>query len=630
MPERHHGQPVADNEAKRDQPRQQEKKEGTLSRLERRVLLVCEVYNKITTIRADAPLEETSEQLDEIFGEILKNFPIATRKKLTEYQKNKARLRELDAVLEDLSGLDWEERQKKEDLDSRYAELNKLLIVNMRAEGDEDIFFLSELINFFSRLKEKRRVVGELRGFHQTLFTFVPLEAIEKVFFNTFSVSIVVRADWFESWRETANSPSSVGFHLPGTPVNIIYQHAKVWQQEEIIKHEDIHNLLDFSSSFFLSLRNLELWKDRVRRYKKMKQLQAPEAILASERDLITRIKISDFLDDEHEEWLAAMEAAEIADFTTGINFQKNFLKVIPSLNTAQFRALDLLKRMREETAEIKDEFLTVYLERIEKELSGVFFQTADYLATALGIGRRLGSAADDFSHFIFVLLKPSQFRFAEILLRHRYGEAAVDEAKEKFFLCDRFDGSLETMRQVTNLSFEGRDGQLDLRNIADQLEDIWEDMFSATSEIGIDSIEKEREYLQSLFAFIDLLNKHNLHAKAKKMKGVIRSVGIGFFDRIITSINLGQKSVDETFFQGLNDEEKRVCFETMLISLPESLSLDLAEFMGLKRINLEDVLASGFWRIVQLIGKEEEIMRELRKFFKPKKTSKKKPASSP
>jgi hypothetical protein len=133
-----------------------EKKDSSLDRLERRILLAAEAHKEIMAIRADLPPAEVAVRLDEIQGRISKAFPAAVQRKFFRYERERERLNFLLANLDDLSETDFEERKEIEAADPRYAEMSKLFIREEKFKADDDVFFFvrNSAIDFQSQGKK--------------------------------------------------------------------------------------------------------------------------------------------------------------------------------------------------------------------------------------------------------------------------------------------------------------------------------------------------------------------------------------------------------------------------------------------------------------------------------------------
>lgn len=576
-----------------------ERGETTLDRLERQILSARELYDKIQSIPANWPHEEVERQLNEIDRSVLSKLPLDKQKKIFELQEL--------------------EKQIAKKYRSRYTantplELNVLYDQTSLLREDKDVFFMEQTRDLLRFLAVKNRWIQKYRQDSAALFKDVrkalgtrrkilfPPGALNSIEYTAFGVQFFLASEFYRKFFK-----HSTGIYRPRRSFSFISDDSEGLMTA---RHEAVHNFLD-GLSFFATRRYSTVRKAEL--LMRLVELDAPTVVVKSARDSFFSAKATDEVDALHNEWLAALEEAEADDFSVcrrklptdpkeslmealfAESDRTVFRATVPSLATAQNNALKFSVNLKKliNSGRAKGEVLR-HLRTIDRQFTPLFFKAVRDCRDALNIGRRIGVEADEFVHFAMVVLPPSKFGFAQILLEKKFGEK-YHRAKRQYSLVR--DAALtpgylfflsESLNKKEPLAKE--DFRMILKKLA---EGEVAEIFDLNDVLSLEQIRRSIRIIE------ELKERGLTVCGLSGREDFIDSWRFHFFSNFLKTIIAGQEWPAEWF--SITDEERR-CLSDVLKNETEDGEFCFHLGKGV------DLFKTSFWQMVEKLGLAAEL----------------------
>jgi len=256
---------------------------------------------------------------------------------------------------------------------------------------------------------------------------------IEKVMVKPFSIILISNPDYFE---KLSSSSSIEGLFLGGTPFILIKRQEDQSRMNDSIKHEEIHCYTDAAN---LSRGGLNmLFDERIERYNALRREGAPQWLIDSAKKLLIKTKAWRLLDDLHFELVAAIPAAEQADFRASKKAKTAEEQLLEELfggyglSTVEKRTKELGRKMREiiKTAENEgDQILSQHIKQLSDDFHYRWFHTIETMRYVLDEASALSEDAYFDVHMLFYFLRPSQYGHIEEYLVKKYGNSSASQS---------------------------------------------------------------------------------------------------------------------------------------------------------------------------------------------------------
>lgn len=262
-----------------------------------------------------------------------------------------------------------------------------------------------------------------------------------EVVWGPFSVTFIfAEADYAVVAKRYGYHPRfNDGIHLGNSEFNFIKAKRDKSEQDEAIRHENIHNLLDATkyeirqSNPASTIHELTSW------IKQDYKVNGEEAALDRAREYFGGSRIRDLIDGIHEELLAELENIESGQawltehvdsvMSTHIDSDmdiRNFATVGEYVYTT-------LRVIREYKNTAPPAFATVF-ERLENIFTQRVQRIVTDLRSAIYTASRLGPEAFGEIHILAAVLKPTQYHHMKKYLEHKYGKDKVALASSDLF----------------------------------------------------------------------------------------------------------------------------------------------------------------------------------------------------
>ncbi|MCS7200788.1 MAG: hypothetical protein NZ822_01415 [Patescibacteria group bacterium] len=314
--------------------------------------------------------------------------------------------------------------------------------------------------NLFESLLTKHQEVNNIRSNEDELFTQLESFGLRKedvkIVFRPFSVNIILSPSLFDNIFIAERGSKIMGVHYRGSCLNFIRGNEDDPEIiNEIIHHEDLHNILDGINYFQDKSLEEAAWTINF-----ITKLHGDEKTL-SRKEILT------YLDALHEEFLAASWSIEnLSELLSEYQLPQWFTSR-DMLETSQFGLAALIA----ETAGSKISLLTKNMEDLGFPKSQIDYLKNKFLEIifsaekGLVLGKKLGP--DVYRHILglLVVLPPTSWStFIDDYLVKKFGKEKIQEMYERFLLIHRFNGSLSSLRKINELTLEEEEKAILLR----------------------------------------------------------------------------------------------------------------------------------------------------------------------
>ncbi|MFB6225799.1 MAG: hypothetical protein ABEJ02_00430 [Candidatus Paceibacteria bacterium] len=425
------------------EPSQEEyESESSIERLTRRVDMVRELFSSLGRFSEqgqpseDLNVDEVEDKLEGVIEKVREKYP-------QEVVRKSYRISNLREQIED-------EESKPGILDKFARDHIERLRSEIQALKQEyDVNFLYSLSQVKEGLMKKYSEARELEGLNNEQQVISELnklagtnlrpDDIIDINFDTFSVIVLVS-------RKKLNEifgKNPLATNLETTPFILVSS-----EEEEVLQHEKIHNLLEATKDNFPG-RNAANAMERVKFLISLMESGASTEGLDQIKEVISNNFSSSekILDEQHEELLANMKTAERENF--GLDDDSEYIdfdKVFKSLSTAGAELYneivlltDILNMLfslqsNEDLDKDVEKELESIRKRVEKLRINLRDEIVDYvetMKTAFDLSKELEKGAEELVHSASLLLKPSQASYILKVLEQKFGKD-YKEALEK------------------------------------------------------------------------------------------------------------------------------------------------------------------------------------------------------
>jgi hypothetical protein len=594
--------------------------------LSAKVDLIKEFRDRLESTGIDDDPGEVTARLQEFAAEVRQRYPDAARH-LDELRRLEA---ELDGIGERMAAL--EKRSPKTGREQRddeeYMELHEregeLFSAAEALRADDDLRFLQNIDGAAASFAEKHRTVHGLQRdkakavalFDQKKGQSLDAEDIREVMFTPFDVGIVLAEDAYDelSPRESA------GHFLPGTPLFAVRERSDKRRLERTVRHERSHNLIDAVAEIRARTRYpVDYLRRRFKLLRRCKK--SGDFFYEHERSRFDELDPRQLIDGQHDEIIAALEAAEADGFgldrprTRGElparifderpRQRSEFLLVTGAFSTAGKEIRDSVGLLRKkQRAFMDDPDLAASCSRLADGLERGLTRVAANLKRNFGIAGRLGGEAEDDVHALSVLLQPSQYGRMYRFLAQKYSPEAVAQAERAATLVDAVPDR-ETLALVSSMVLS-EDPALtddDCRALADNVAAI---DFSSFGELHIRTLEECQAYLADVRVLAVRAGHETLYDDVEG--GVLGQFHYSMLER---GARNDFKDLPELFAK-LPTEEKEHFFGVLGDYLREFFWDDLLNAGGPEITGVEEIPSLPHWEAIRAMGLEERLRADL------------------
>lgn len=562
--------------------------------------------------------------------------------------------KELDTVINRLNDLTNKEKtsftKSKEfnDLELRRDELLKN-IDSLKIKYGPDFEFLDAVrsglnllirkFRFIQKIKDdNERIIEEL---NKDLFGEEDAEegengegekidknTVKKIIVSPFSINVILEKKFFNNVIKVIKEkegPDTVGFHLAGSPFNVIMDDENQDILSETINHENIHNLTEG----FLSLNRspLGIIESALERADKIKALNPPRMIMEiAERykKEVMRAPIIFFIDQLHGEIIADIERVERFEFliknlylTRGIEKKRRYV----GFTTAQNEIIGIKKLLIKAIMTDTDIEIRENCNRLLRGIDKAFDRAITYMRKALFISRYINYQLE--VHSLIALLKPSKFRHIERYLKYRCGNTLYEGWSSFYRFLSEFDASLNTMKAIASIKDNLPERERSL--LKEELESV-QDFFIFAEEAKLEdgSIDDIRNYIDIIESFDSILHFEQKFLENFK-EGILWSFFFFFLEKDIKNnfINLPDfvnnltpdekkvfnKTLESYFLDGLAHDDLRDIYE---IEIDQSLIKSLPLWDILVKLKLDKIVQNGLDRFEEFLSNYKKESHEL------------------
>lgn len=492
-----------------------EAEEAILEKLEKKIAAVRRIKELIDTTRSDESPEEVAKifygYLDEVFSydpEAYQTLPEA--KEIGE--NGDARF--LRALREGCASLIRKFEYRKE-------------IQNNR----EKLFERLET-SLFSKEKRKRKVRRD---------------KIKDIRFDPFAVNIIFNATYFSRLRKEAFN--WWGFHIHGTPFNIIRALAKEQNLSSTIEHEKIHNFLE---GF---LPSVEIYPSKrlasvLINIPKLRLIGAPQTVIEKEKELLFKLSSSSLVNQLHEEMIADIDGVDT--FSLVPFFKEELFEERKRANigfATAAREMEKMTSLLEAGSEDKDETVRAFCHTLNTQINERFNRAAQIMRKLLFVSHKLGSELE--VRALLTLLEPTKFHHIDHYLTSSYGKEAYRGFASLYEII--LDQPISLSRLQNILSVTDRLSSRDKRMLKGQLQD-FRFAYQDIPQFNLRGLEDMRQYnsaIETLSSKLDISPGFSKEFQENMME-------IFFWDRFKQGLPSNFQDLPE-FIGKLNEEERRV-----------------------------------------------------------------------
>lgn len=623
-----------------------ETKEKTLlSGLDQRVRITRGLWKTLESVELEDGPEEVEKIISDYVNEIKPCFSKETLINLEEWEsleeegeKIEKELRALEATPE--SEKSEEEKERYEELIDRQEDV--LDEISFLKEKDIDLEFLKNLDEAAKDLINKNKYIKEILAkngkeafieeFLSKCQEIMPSEEIPKK--ESFNEVIVGPFSVIFSLKEEKKKENEItlGSHFCKTPFIALWNFDKSStekEKESLIWHEKVHNYLATVSlrESFKGFRHFE------RRLKKCQKLinegQEPETI-EREKETLKESKVSDFINEQHEEIVAEISSKkEVLSAITkhklrreGYKGEFNSTEVIDFLgfeglckefSTAGFKIKEASKNLEKEAKAAESEEIKEICLNLKEELEKELIKVAKNIISAKRISEHLGREAEEKIEFLFLILKPTQYRHIDNYLKHIYGKEEIEAIKDKFDLVDNFSLTPSCVNKALKLVEKGI---VFSQEEKDKLMNAF--FYFVMPEIG--SLEEMRSFSSSLEKLTKALDfrviKNGEYEEGDYFLAPL------FYSFLRNDLANDFKNIPD-IYKELNEKEKKA-FEKSITEYiyTNHLKFDLKK-LGIEVNSLEEIKELSFWSAIKEIGladKLSEIIEKIETIEKKKR----------
>lgn len=409
-----------------------------MSGIDKRIGILDEFSKQLDVFTIDNRPQDVEYQLTKFYQGKLSQFPESTQSKVAR----------LKAIANEQ--LLYEKGTDSTD-DEQITKYSNLTDEQDLILSDKDVRFLSCLESVIQNLVGKNRTINTIKGDRSKIddqirntrrYGQFDWSQVAREEWTPFHLALVFNPEYFKSFFSVGEGVK--GFHMSGSVINMIKGRNNRHLEDEVIRHEALHNLVD--GRIYPRI-DPKIIRRRIAKLKGLQKLGLPPPILQNQASLITELPAF-IVNSSQEEILASFETIINRNFLSPVD---NFIQSIVGksyISTADHDHKDRFKTftdlfqtaghhirmcvdiLEEEIAINKGTPLEDMCRGVLNRLSEKWVDMIEQMQSDVNYAKTLGEEASRAAHLYLFLAQPSEFRHLRSFLEYKYGKKKPSSPK--------------------------------------------------------------------------------------------------------------------------------------------------------------------------------------------------------